>query len=286
MRGSKPLVEMGFMSPQFKALAISQDIIGWREFTEGNILSHFYAIQSFHLAMSSSYLNREDWTKQFISKILQITHSQWIFRNISFRDRKNGYLRNKTADELLKHINSLSEVSPEELPESSRFLLEINFLELSKHHLETQRYWTLAVDAALKANALEQARGERAKQVWQKLNTMKLSQQKLGIAAVEHQIRQDGMHQAGSFSNPHDPHLPRSSGGVLTQPRLSPAYGQIRGCASRIERILGITLMSDATSLACYWPFDRLLANSNRYQRGRAPSRMPGSADPFATLLW
>ena len=59
MRGSKPLAEMGCMSPQFKALAISQDIIGWREFTEGHISTHFYAIQSFHLAMSSSYLNRD-----------------------------------------------------------------------------------------------------------------------------------------------------------------------------------------------------------------------------------
>ena len=28
---------------------------------------HFYGIQSFHLTMSSSYLNKEDWTKQFIS---------------------------------------------------------------------------------------------------------------------------------------------------------------------------------------------------------------------------
>ena len=165
MRGSKSLAEMGFMSPQFKALAISQDIIGWREFTEGHISTHFYVIQSLHLAMSSSYLNEEDWTKQFISKILQVPHSQWIFRNISFQDKKNGYLQNKTTDKLLQHINSLSDVSPEELPELSRFLLEINFLKLSKHHLETQWYWTLAVDAALKANDLEQTRGTRAKRV-------------------------------------------------------------------------------------------------------------------------
>ena len=73
MRGDKPLSAMGFMSPQFKALAASQDLIGWREFTEGHISTHFYSIQSFHLTMSSSYLNGEDWTKQFISKILQIT---------------------------------------------------------------------------------------------------------------------------------------------------------------------------------------------------------------------
>ncbi len=81
MRGDRPLSVMGFMSPQFRALAASQDLIGWREFTERHISTHFYAIQSFHLAMSSSYLNGEDWTKQFISKLLQITHSQWIFRN-------------------------------------------------------------------------------------------------------------------------------------------------------------------------------------------------------------
>ena len=157
MRGSKPLAEMGFMSPQFKPLANSQDIIGWREFTEGHISIHFYVIQMFHLAMLSSYLNREDWTKQFISKILQIRHSQWIFRNISSHDKKKGYLQNKMADELLQPLNSLLDVSPEEPPESSRFLLEINFLELSKYHLETPQYWTLTVDAVLKANVLEQA---------------------------------------------------------------------------------------------------------------------------------
>ncbi len=41
MRGNKPLFEMGFMSPQFKALAKSQDLIGWRDFTEGHISTHF-----------------------------------------------------------------------------------------------------------------------------------------------------------------------------------------------------------------------------------------------------
>jgi hypothetical protein len=61
MRVDKPLFKMGFMSPQFKALAKSQDLIGWRDFTES---MHFYAIQSFHLAMSSGCINEEDWTKQ------------------------------------------------------------------------------------------------------------------------------------------------------------------------------------------------------------------------------
>ncbi len=194
MRGDKPLSQMGFMSPWFKALANSQDLIGWRDFTKGHISTHFYAIQTFHLTMLSSYLNGENWTKQFISKILQLTHSQWIFRNISFHDKKNGYLCNKTTEELLQHINSLLDLALEDLPESSPFLLEINFSKLSTYHLETQKYWTLAVDAALKANVLEYARGQRAKRVRQKQNTKIPSRKKLGIVIIEHQIHQDGMH--------------------------------------------------------------------------------------------
>ncbi len=44
IRGDKPLTMMGFMSLQFKALANSQDLIGWRVFMEGHISTHFYMI--------------------------------------------------------------------------------------------------------------------------------------------------------------------------------------------------------------------------------------------------
>ena len=196
MRGDKPLSEMGFMSPQFKALAASQDLIGWREFTEGHISTHFHAIQSFHLSMSSSFLNGEDWVKQFISKLLQITHAQWIFRNILLHDKTRGYLRNKKAGEILQIINEFSEVTPEEIPEDSRFLLEINFTDLVKSNLEHQTYWTLAMDAAVKAQELELARGARAKRVRRRLNTKIAGRAKLGITAVEQEIRRDGMHRS------------------------------------------------------------------------------------------
>ncbi len=37
MRGIKSLSDLGIMLPQFKDLAHSQDLIGWRDFTEGYI---------------------------------------------------------------------------------------------------------------------------------------------------------------------------------------------------------------------------------------------------------
>jgi hypothetical protein len=64
-------------------------------------------------------------------------------------DKRQGYLHNKRAKELMKEMESLADLAPEEVPEASRFLLKINFLELSKYHTETQKYWILAVNATL-----------------------------------------------------------------------------------------------------------------------------------------
>jgi hypothetical protein len=41
MIGDIPLSAMGCMSPQLKALAASQDLIGWRDFTVGHISTYF-----------------------------------------------------------------------------------------------------------------------------------------------------------------------------------------------------------------------------------------------------
>jgi hypothetical protein len=108
----------------------------------------------------------------------------------------HGYLHSQKVKEILQQINVFLDLALEEVPEASQFLLEINFSELFKSQLETQKYWTLAVDAALKAKALELARGARAKRVRRKINTKIPSRKKLGIATVEHQICNDGMHQA------------------------------------------------------------------------------------------
>jgi hypothetical protein len=94
----------------------------------------------------------------------------------------------------MKEIEVLSDLAPEDVPEASRFLLKINFTELSKCHIETKKYWTLAVNAALAAQNRERARGARAKQVRGQINTKIPSRQKLGLVAIEQQLRKDEMH--------------------------------------------------------------------------------------------
>jgi hypothetical protein len=57
----------------------SQDKIGWRRFTEGCISKEFHRRQTLSLLMTNNRLNGKDWTKQLISRLLQITLSQWIY---------------------------------------------------------------------------------------------------------------------------------------------------------------------------------------------------------------
>jgi hypothetical protein len=112
------------------------------------------------------------------------------------QDKRQGYLHNKKSEELMKEMESLADLAPEEVPESCRFLLKINYTELSRYHIETQKYWTLAVNAALVAQNRERARGARAKRIPCQINAKIPSRQKLGMVAIEQQIRKDGMHRS------------------------------------------------------------------------------------------
>jgi hypothetical protein len=45
MQGDEAFASLVAMSPRMKAIAISQDKIGWQNFMEGCISTHFYFIQ-------------------------------------------------------------------------------------------------------------------------------------------------------------------------------------------------------------------------------------------------
>ena len=86
----------------------------------------FYEFQSYYLADAQSYMNGQDWTKGFISKIFQITHSQWIYINISFHDEEVGYLRRKEMEAMKFEAEEMACTNPAELPKKSRFLLKMD----------------------------------------------------------------------------------------------------------------------------------------------------------------
>jgi hypothetical protein len=100
-------------------------------------------------------------------------------------NKKQGYIHKKQLEDLHQEINKLSNLRPKDIPESSRFLLEINFTELTSSHIELQACWTLAVQAALMAKQLVDKQGARLKQIRKRLNTKIPSRKKFGITAIK-----------------------------------------------------------------------------------------------------
>ena len=162
LRGSTRFGSLGAMSTAMQRLANSQDEIGWREMLEGMVSKEFREIQTAHCMLAPCAMNGDDWVKQFVGKLLLISHSQWIFRNYTLHERQRGFLALKAREQVLTDIRSLMDTDPDQVPASSRYLLELDFSQLVDSGHEEQAYWVVAVQAAKKA-------GRRA---WQQVQQM------------------------------------------------------------------------------------------------------------------
>lgn len=150
-RGELQFSEIEHLPAELRPFAFEQDLIGWDKFMLGQISGQLRKLQYTHLLTSSSIMSVDDWMSQFITKIFHITHGQWIYRNISKHHDKLGSIRKAERRQLLLEIDKLIHVPPEEVPEESKFLLEVDFARLRKGDLTSQHYWVHAVKAAVKA---------------------------------------------------------------------------------------------------------------------------------------
>jgi hypothetical protein len=92
-----------------------------------------------------------DWMKSLATHLIHISHSQWILRNFTLHNKQCRYLRLQQRRDLLREVNSLLDTPPDEVPEESRYLLELEFLTLYNATFEHQSYWVLAMKAARRA---------------------------------------------------------------------------------------------------------------------------------------
>jgi ribonuclease HI len=129
-------------------LVASQTQIGWRNFMEGRISTHFHRLQFCHLIHARTNMTASSWVRTFISKLLHITHSQWIFRNFMLHEKTHGLLRLHERQAILLQVEALSLSEKNDLPEDSQFLLEFDIARLQQADYETQCYWVAAVVAA------------------------------------------------------------------------------------------------------------------------------------------
>jgi hypothetical protein len=156
--------------PRFRQMALSQDKIGWRRFLEGMISTEVSAIQRQYMTVNGSRMSLDKWCAGLITRLLEITHGQWIYRNYIVHDPISGTLATAKKEELLAEIERQRELSDNGLLEEDKYLAEVNLEDMATSSGERQHYWLLAIQTARKHYTLKT---QRASQQTEQSNTIR-----------------------------------------------------------------------------------------------------------------
>ena len=107
-------------------------------------------------------LSADIWVQQLAVRLLEVTHGQWLFRNVHVHDHVAGVHATRRKEELWGAIEDQLELGGEGLDEQDRYLLEINLEDLETTTGEDQTYWLLAIQAARESRLLRLAEDQEA----------------------------------------------------------------------------------------------------------------------------
>jgi hypothetical protein len=155
------------LPPIFCEYAAAQDAIGWDNFVMGMISHKLLAIQSAHFHTAGKSYLATRWIAGLMTQLLQVTHTQWIYRCMLVHDCTTGTMISAHKVDLLKEIEHQLTLGPEGLAKEDRFLLECNFDNITSTTGELQGYWLLGIQAAREASLIRtKVRVEAQRRPW------------------------------------------------------------------------------------------------------------------------
>ncbi len=97
---------------------------------------------------------------QLITRLLEITHGQWLYRNYIVHDLVSGTIASAKKEELLVEIEHQRDLGDAGLLEEDKYLAEVNLEEMETSSGEQQHYWIwiLAIQTARNHYALRAQR--------------------------------------------------------------------------------------------------------------------------------
>ncbi len=143
---------------RYKNMARLQDSIGWRRFMEGMVCKEIRTIQSAYSSVTRLRCNTEKWGQDLVTRLLEVTHGQWLYRNVQVHDRISGTLATQQKEELQMEIECQQELGEEGLLEEDCYLAECNLGDLEETSGILETYWLLSIQATREAGRLEGVR--------------------------------------------------------------------------------------------------------------------------------
>ena len=77
---------------RYKTIARPQDSIGWRRSMEGMVCKEIRGIQSSYSSGTGLRCNTANWGRDLVTHLLEVTHVQWLYRNVQVHNRISGTL--------------------------------------------------------------------------------------------------------------------------------------------------------------------------------------------------
>jgi hypothetical protein len=143
---------------RYQQMAKAQDSIGWRRFMEGMVCKEIRMIQTTYTSLSGSRMSAERWTEELITKLLEVTHGQWLYQNIQVHDKVAGTLATLRKEEIQMEIEEQQALGSDGLLDEDCHLGECNLGDLEDTSGIKETYWLLAIKAAREAGRLEALR--------------------------------------------------------------------------------------------------------------------------------
>lgn len=150
-RGYRTFNECSDSLPRLQRAARSQHIIGWRRMLEGMISRVFVEIQRQHIAINGYENSANKWARGLVEQLLQITHGQWIYRNVVVHHKTTGMLVTQEKEKLQLEIDRQLDFGFEDLLTEDQYLLQMNLEDLEVSNGEDHVYWLLAIKHAREA---------------------------------------------------------------------------------------------------------------------------------------
>jgi hypothetical protein len=83
--------------------------IRWHQLIEEMISRELVALQKYALVESESRMTVDTWVKELAIKLLEITHRQWLYRNVVVHDRMAGDLVTRKKEEIREALEEQME---------------------------------------------------------------------------------------------------------------------------------------------------------------------------------
>ena len=115
-------------------------------------------IQTAYTALRGTRKCAKTWTEGLITKLLEATHGQWLYRNIQVHDKVASTLATLRKEEIQMEIEEQQALGSEGLMDEDCHLGECNLGDLEDTSGITETYWLLAIKAAREAGRLEALR--------------------------------------------------------------------------------------------------------------------------------